>query len=115
MSAANLNIGGNVVVPEGSFQIGPFIINTSSPVFQDTVINLASGFNTITPAPGATFVILVFPPTNTIPITEKGVTGDTGVLLLKTGIVIKQLDPTQTTIGLTATGGTMSGVRLIQA
>ncbi len=54
--------------------------NASSPAEID-LVELASGANTITPPTGAKAVTIVPPTGNTVLLTLKGVTGDTGVVL----------------------------------
>lgn len=67
--------------------------NANSPgSIQD--ISLALGANTITPPANSTGATIVFPAANTVLVTLKGVTGDTGIVLHPT-------DPTR--IGLNST------------
>lgn len=84
--------------------------NSASPGDID-LVDLSSGPNTITPPTGTTAVTIIPPAANTILMTLKGVTGDTGVPLHKT-------DPTS--IGLNSAAAfcltaasTITGVRLI--
>lgn len=56
--------------------------------------NLATGANTITPPSNATGATIIFPSMNTVLVTLKGVSGDTG-------IVLRPTDPTR--IGLNST------------
>jgi hypothetical protein len=87
--------------------------NTVSPGSID-LVTLASGFNSITvPTGGATCkAVTIKPPSgNTIQITLKGITGDTGVLLHLTDPSSISLSPSQTTIGLNA-ASSCPGVRL---
>ena len=48
---------------------------------QNQVVALATGANTITVPTGAIAVTILFPAGNTVQVTLKGVTGDTGVAL----------------------------------
>jgi hypothetical protein len=89
-------------------------INPASPG-GSVVVNLASGANTITvPTGGATVVAAtIIPPAgNTIQITLKGVTGDTGVALHLTDPTSLGLAASQTTFCLTA-ANTITGVRIL--
>jgi hypothetical protein len=54
--------------------------NVSSPAGIESK-TLASGANTITPPTGTTAVTIIPPAANTVGLTLKGVTGDTGVAL----------------------------------
>ena len=90
--------------------------NANSPG-QVEVIDLASGFNSITvPQVASTGVAtgcLIIPPSaNTTNITLKGVTGDTGIQLHDSNPTFLAIDPTQATIGLTAASA-ISAVRFI--
>lgn len=86
--------------------IGTVVVNQSIaiavPLGGITLVTLASGFNTIAVPTGATVVIITFAPNNAVGVTLKGITGDTGLVLNKTGVNELQLDATQTTIGITA-------------
>jgi hypothetical protein len=66
---------------------------------------LNSGANTITVPTGATAVVIQPPSGNTILVTFKGVTGDTGVPLHKTQPTVIALDSTATSFVLTAASG----------
>jgi hypothetical protein len=66
----------------------------------DTV--LASGANTINVPTGATYAIIQPPTGNSIAVTLKGVTGDTGVKLHLTAPTCIAIDPTTATFVLTA-------------
>jgi hypothetical protein len=86
--------------------------------FHEETKNLASGANTITIPPvdatvqyKATALLLLPPAGNTTLITLKGVTGDTGVPLCKTGWSLITFDTTATTICLTAASA-LTGVKL---
>lgn len=52
---------------------------------QNQVVVLSSGANTITPPANATGVSIFMPSGNTVQVTLKGITGDTGVALNLTG------------------------------
>lgn len=87
--------------------------NAASPA-ADTFVNLASGANTITAPTAATPTrCTIVPPTgNTVLLTLKGVTGDTGVPLHKTDPTSFGVDTTIATFCLTA-ANTCSGVRIL--
>jgi hypothetical protein len=75
--------------------------------------NLAIGFNSFNVPTGGSVpvaVTIVPPAGNTVQITLKGITGDTGVLLHLTQPSSIAIAPAQTTIGLTA-AATVTGVR----
>jgi hypothetical protein len=81
-------------LPTGSRQVGPLTISAAAANGQVTQVVLASGANTITvpttPAPSG--CIIVLPATNTALTTLKGVTGDTGVAIGKTGFLVLTWD-----------------------
>jgi hypothetical protein len=88
--------------------------NAASPA-QIDVVTLASGPNTITPPSSGTTpkALTILPPAgNTVLITLKGVTGDTGVPLHKTDPTSIGVDSTLTTLVLTA-AAEIAGVRLV--
>lgn len=88
--------------------------NTVSPG-QLQIITLASGANTITvPTGGSTpTACTVIPPAgNSVAITLKGITGDTGIRLNNTDHTVISLDSSVTTFCLTA-GSTLTGLRLL--
>lgn len=87
--------------------------NASSPAV-DQFVNLASGANTITAPTAAvsTRCTIVPPSGNTVLLTLKGVTGDTGVPLHKTDPTSFGVDTTLATFCLTA-ASTCNGVRII--
>ena len=88
--------------------------NSNSPG-QTDLITLASGANTIAVPTGGSAPVsctIVPPLGNTISITLKGVSGDTGIKLNIGADTTISLDPTQTSFVLTA-GASLVGVRLI--
>lgn len=88
--------------------------NTASPG-QHQVVTLASGNNTITVPTGGTTpkaVTILKPSGNTVAITFKGVTGDTGVRLHDTDPDSISLNSSVTTFVLNA-ASSLVGVRLI--
>jgi hypothetical protein len=72
---------------------------------------LASGSNTITPPTGAKAVTIIPPTGNTVLVTLKGVTGDTGVVLHPTDPSSVALNAAASTFCLTAASAVT--VRLI--
>lgn len=89
--------------------------NQSSPA-NEQLLNLVMGANACPVPVAATSVVTRFtiipPAGNTVLITLKGVTGDTGFPLHKTDPTSIALDPTFTTLTLTAAAA-VSGVRII--
>lgn len=85
--------------------------NSSSPGDID-LQNLASGVNTITKAIGAKAATIIPPTGNTVLITLKGVTGDTGVVIHPTDPTSIGLDATVTSFVLTAASA-VTGIRII--
>ena len=93
----------------------PRIDNPNSPR-QQSYVNLASGDNTIY-LPEETGFIVILPPvaTSTPTITLKGITGDTGWVLLANGAPIGPLpfpNPPPASLILTASGA-INGVRIL--
>lgn len=89
-------------------------VNAASPG-QIDIITLASGANTITPPTGGSTpvaVTIVPPSSNTVLITLKGISGDTGVELHLTDPCTISLNSTTNTFVLTA-ASQLAGVRLI--
>jgi hypothetical protein len=87
--------------------------NDTSPA-SIVLITLSSGANTITvPSGGSTptACTIELPSDNTVAVTLKGVTGDTGILLHLTDPTSIAIDPSVTSFVLTA-GGTITGVRV---
>jgi len=85
---ASVSLYGQITgTPLGNQVIGPLTATSAAACGQVQELVLQSGANTITvpttPAPNG--VIIVLPATNTAETTLKGVTGDTGVDIGKTG------------------------------
>lgn len=94
-ATANVLIEGKIIgTATGDRKIGP--INLSSAAANGSVqqITLLSGANTITvpQVPAPTMVIITLPPTNTQLVTFKGVAGDTGTKIGKTGSHVISFD-----------------------
>ena len=88
--------------------------NTLSPGQRD-IVTLASGANTITPPTGGSSpkgLTIIPPASNTIGITLKGVTGDTGISLHLTDPTSIGLGSTTNTLTLTA-ASTIAGCQLV--
>ena len=78
--AGNITISGTQTgIPEGSKTISLSITMGSVGTVTDVV--LASGANTITVPAGASGCCIIPPSANTVALTLKGVTGDTGVAI----------------------------------
>lgn len=91
--------------------------NATSPA-ADALVNLASGANTITvPVAAAPTRLTIIPPSgNTVLLTLKGVTGDTGIPLHKLDPTSVALDSTAATSAATfclTAANTCNGVRII--
>lgn len=87
--------------------------NTASPG-SIQIVTLASGFNSISVPSGGTTPtgLTILPPSgNQTAITLKGITGDTGLRIHNTNPTLVSVDPSVTTIGLTA-ASIVTGVRL---
>jgi hypothetical protein len=81
-AAASIAITGEVTdLPSGSKTIGPITQTSAAAVGDQTVVELASGFNEITVPADASGVIITFDSTSAVTKTLKGVTGDTGIAL----------------------------------
>ena len=73
---------------------------------QTQYLNLVAGFNSITIPSNAQSVTIYPPATNTVAITLKGVTGDTGISLSPVNSIKLPVVPGTTVFGLTiGTGG----------
>ena len=88
-------------------------VNAASPA-TESLVNLASGANTLTaPVSAVATRLTIIPPAgNTILLTLKGVTGDTGVPLHKTDPTTVGVDSSLATLCLTA-ANVVNGVRII--
>lgn len=93
-------------------------LNNYSPLIDGT-INLASGFNNTgllanPDTTNARFFVLIPPNGNSVSITLKGVTGDTGIACNPNGPIILSMPSSAapTAIGIT-TGNTITGCRVL--
>jgi len=94
---ASVTISGQITgTPVGSQTIGPLTATSAAACGQIQELVLQSGANTITvpSTPAPTGVVIQLPSTNTAVTTLKGVTGDTGIALGKTGFFMLCFDPT---------------------
>jgi hypothetical protein len=76
------------------------------------LVNLATGFNSIAIPPGSNRVTIEKPAGNTVQLTLKGITGDTGQQLGLVDFDSFSLPAGATTLGVTAASG-LNGVRFI--
>jgi len=94
---ASVTISGQITgTPVGSQTIGPLTATSAAACGQIQELVLQSGANTITvpSTPAPTGVVIQLPSANTAVTTLKGVTGDTGIALGKTGFFMLCFDPT---------------------
>jgi len=90
-ATGTLTIGGSITdQPTGNRTLGPITQTSSAASGVVQQIILQSGANTITlpTAIKPTLAIIKLPATNTHLVTLKGVTGDTGVVIGKTGAAV---------------------------
>jgi len=93
---ASVTISGQITgTPVGSQTIGPLTATSAAACGQIQELVLQSGANTITvpSTPAPTGVVIQLPSANTAVTTLKGVTGDTGIALGKTGFFMLCFDP----------------------
>ncbi len=111
-AAATVTIAGTVTgLPSGTKTLTGTLTSVAA-VGTVQELTLASGANTVTVPTGATAVLITPPAGNTVLVTLKGVTGDTGVPLHKTFPTLLPLDSTVTTFCLTAASLFASPVEL---
>lgn len=104
-----VSLSGDVNAPDLTYAAAQ---NTSSPGMVETKA-LASGFNSITVPTGSKSVTIIPPSGNTVTLTLKGITGDTGIGIHLTDPTVLGLATGQATVGIT-TSGTVT-IRLIWA
>ena len=97
--AANATVvvtGSFVGLPAGSRVIGPVQVSTTAASGQVVETVLQAGANTITvpTLPAPTGCLIQLPATNTSITTLKGVAGDTGIAIGKTGFLLLNWDST---------------------
>src|SRR5512139_1726759 len=78
----------------------------SAAIGEVDILTLANGWNSLTAPTGTNLIVFVPPSANTVSITLKGVTGDTGIALSKNNPTI--LSVSGTAWGVTA-GGSIAG------
>lgn len=103
-----ITFSGDVDAPNLAYAAG---INESSPG-SIAVTDLVSGANTITVPSDATAVTILPPAANTIGVTLKGITGDTGIVLHLTDPSSLAIASSVTSFVLTAADA-LPGVRLV--
>lgn len=91
--AGTFQFVGQYATATGSQTWQPATATIATPIGSVTSVALASGANTITVPAGTTFICIQLPTTNTIVVTLKGVTGDTGIALHKTAPFVLAQDP----------------------
>lgn len=97
-----LTIQGTFTIP-GAGQLNVNIgIDVPSPVGQQTILQLASGYNSVPIPAGTTIVIVKLPSANAQTEVFKGPTGDTGLPINKNGTYLFTPDTTATTFGITS-------------
>lgn len=107
-----LNLSGSVTaLPTGTKNIVVPAINSAAASGAVIDINLASGANVISIAPGATAAVILMPSTNSLLVTLKGVSGDTGIAINRSTWTVISFDPTATSFVLTA-AGVVNGVEI---
>ena len=96
-ASASVTLNGTITsTPVGNRVLGPLTATSSDANWQVQLTALASGANTITvpSAPAPTGVIIKLPSNNTAVTTLKGISGDTGIAIGKTGWFAIVWDPT---------------------
>lgn len=99
-----LTISGGFTNGTGQTSTPNIPITIATPICSAPGVALSSGFQNIAVPTGTTVMIIQLPANNTQTVTLKGVTGDTGLLLNKTGTNLLMLDSSVTQIGLTCGG-----------
>lgn len=105
---ASVSLSGDVTgASSGSKKLLATITSAAASMHTQS-IKLANGFNAISVPtdPATTGVLIKLPADNTLAVVLKGITGDTGIAIGKTGFVVLTWDSTAapTTFGLTAAG-----------
>lgn len=96
-AVATISITGQIYgTPTGSKTIGPYALTSAAANGTVQTIVLQAGANTITlpVTPAPTGCVITLPATNTSVTTLKGVTGDAGIAIGKTGTIVLTWDPT---------------------
>lgn len=96
-ATATINVSGDIYgsPTSGRKQIGPLSVTSANANAQTQEVVLQSGANTIAvpTIPAPTGCLIQLPVGNTAVVTLKGVTGDTGIAIGKTGITLLTWDP----------------------
>lgn len=96
-ASGTLSVGGSISdMPTGARAIGPITMTSSAASGVVIHVILQSGANTITlpTAIKPAMCVIKLPATNTALVTLKGVTGDTGIVIGKTGYTVLPFDVT---------------------
>lgn len=96
-ATATVTLNGSITgLPTGAVSIGTLTASSANSNGGVQQVVLGSGNNTfiIPTAPAPSGVIVQLPATNTSVVTFKGVTGDTGIAIGKTGWFVIPFDPT---------------------
>jgi hypothetical protein len=103
----NVSVQGQLTgLPSGNKVLGPLTVApSSSNDYEEYTITLANGFNAIPVPSWAAGCLIVPASTNAVPMTLKGVTGDTGIPLSLTDVHMINFAVTPpSSIGITSTG-----------
>jgi hypothetical protein len=95
-ASATITIGGQITgTPAGARTVGPISITSAAANGVVTQVVLQAGDNTITipTSPAPTGCIIQLPSANTSVTTLKGVGGDTGIAIGKTGVMMLCFNP----------------------
>lgn len=90
-ASGTLSVGGSISdMPTGSRTVGPLTMTAAAASGVVIHVILQSGANTITlpTAIAPSMAVIKLPATNTALVTLKGVTGDTGIVIGKTGFAV---------------------------
>lgn len=82
---ATLDMSVSATLATSTKSITPPRVTINGTVGEFDKVNLPAGNTTVNPPAGTTYVVGVLPPTGAV-MTLKGVNGDTGVLILNSGI-----------------------------
>ena len=99
----------------GTFTLGPLTINSSFGSLQVTSLTFGSGTFISTTGPAGAYACLIEPPSgNTVQLTLKGITGDTGIpIAANLPTLIPFFSPSSAnTVGLTSAGAITGVVTL---
>ena len=96
MATAQINLSGSVIgLATGGKTIATSVTSAlANGQVQQLVLQAGANTITVPTAPAPTGVVIQLPLANTSQTTLKGVTGDTGIAIGKTGFVVLNWDPT---------------------